>query len=431
MGLDGRAKQILSEISPIIKPVLDPAIAAAYAVNRKLPGCAHFYTDEAVRVGSIAHREHWNDVVLKGAYTEAGFRQAVTYYQAREKAGLESRYFFTWFNSFLSTLIREVFSHYRKKPERLLEVIDVLNKVVLLELELAASSMTASAKDTTKSTIAEYAREFEQGVLGVVENVASAANQMLGSAQTAVASAEQTSRQATVVEKVNATAADSSQAVVGAAEELSRSVNEIGSRVAQSSGLSQKANDEANLANETINGLAQSSAKIGDVVKLINDVASQTNLLALNATIEAARAGEAGKGFAVVANEVKNLASQTSRATGEISTQIGQVQAATKQAVAAIGGIVERIQEINHISGAIAAAVEEQTAATSEITRSIQDVLSGTQHVSTVIVDVTTAANDTGRVARDVSTAANALAGTAKTLRAVVDGFLKKLQSAT
>jgi len=218
---------------------------------------------------------------------------------------------------------------------------------------------------------------------------------------------------------------------VGAAEELSRSVNEIGSRVAQSSGLSQKANDEANLANETINGLAQSSAKIGDVVKLINDVASQTNLLALNATIEAARAGEAGKGFAVVANEVKNLASQTSRATGEISTQIGQVQAATKQAVAAIGGIVERIQEINHISGAIAAAVEEQTAATSEITRSIQDVLSGTQHVSTVIVDVTTAANDTGRVARDVSTAANALAGTAKTLRAVVDGFLKKLQSAT
>jgi len=431
MGLDEKAKNILQEIAPLITPLLDSAIANAYATNRKLPGCAHFYTDEAVRIGSLAHRKHWLEVILKGAYTEEGFQTSVEYYQNREKGGLESRYFFTWFNSFLSTILRGIYPHYRKKPEKFLEVMDVLNKAVLLEVELAGSSMTASAKDTTKSTVASYAHEFEQSVLGVVENVASAANQMMESAKTASISAEQTSRQANVVVEVNASASENSQSVVGAAEELSKSVNEISHQVTQSSTISQKANAEARLANETVQGLVDSSAKIGDVVKLINNIASQTNLLALNATIEAARAGEAGRGFAVVANEVKNLANQTSRATGDISVQISEVQAATQHAVAAIAGIADRIEEINHISGAIAAAVEEQAAATMEITRSIQEVSSGTQHVSTIITDVTTAADDTGRVANDVSGAASTLAEQSKNLRDVVDRFLKRLYSAT
>ena len=59
--------------------------------------------------------------------------------------------------------------------------------------------------------------------------------------------------------------------------------------------------------------------KVGRVAQEIDAIAKQTNLLALNATIEAARAGAAGKGFAVVAGEVKNLSTQTARATKEVS----------------------------------------------------------------------------------------------------------------
>ena len=83
-------------------------------------------------------------------------------------------------------------------------------------------------------------------------------------------------------------------------------------------------------------GLTDAAASIGDAIRLIDGIADQTNLLALNATIEAARAGDAGKGFAVVAGEVKALARQTAKVTGEIDTQIAAVRAATGGAVAAM-----------------------------------------------------------------------------------------------
>ena len=106
----------------------------------------------------------------------------------------------------------------------------------------------------------------------------------------------------------------------------------------------------AQTAVEVIQRLEASSTEIGKVVELIATIAKQTNLLALNATIEAARAGEAGKGFAVVAMEVKTLAEQTSKATGEISSQITAVQTATNEVVKAIETISGTIKRIDDIS---------------------------------------------------------------------------------
>jgi len=195
---------------------------------------------------------------------------------------------------------------------------------------------------------------------------------------------------------------------------LSSSINEISQQVSRSAAISAEAVTEAQRSEEQIQGLAQAADKIGEVVNLINDIAGQTNLLALNATIEAARAGEAGKGFAVVASEVKNLASQTAKATDEISGQVGSIQGATRDAVAAISGISKIINEINEISTAISSAVEEQGAAT--------------QEVATNITGVTSAASETGQSASQVLEAANELSKQSETLGVEADSFLAEMR---
>jgi methyl-accepting chemotaxis protein len=166
------------------------------------------------------------------------------------------------------------------------------------------------------------------------------------------------------------------------------------------------------------------------VVGLIQDIAEQTNLLALNATIEAARAGEAGKGFAVVASEVKSLATQTAKATEEISGQITTMQGATSDSAAAIRGIGEIIKEINEIATAISSAVEEQGSATEEISRNVQQASAGTKEVSANIDGVAQAAGETGKSAGEMLSASGELAQQAKALSGEVESFLQRVRAA-
>lgn len=185
------------------------------------------------------------------------------------------------------------------------------------------------------------------------------------------------------------------QSVAATVEELSNSISEIAQQVSKATDISGEAVSKSRDASENVTGLANASERVGEVVSLINDIAAQTHLLALNATIEAARAGEAGRGFAVVASEVKNLATQTARATEEISSQISSIQEATRTAVVSIDDIQKTIDGVNEISSAIAAAVEEQNAATGEISDRVREVAQGTSSVTEQVSQVVTMTNQT------------------------------------
>ena len=182
------------------------------------------------------------------------------------------------------------------------------------------------------------------------------------------ADAETASDQTVKLETLTGQVSERVSTVATSVSEMSSGIEEISMSMTKASGIAGQAVDRASNANKVIAELGQSSQEIDNVIKIITTIAEQTNLLALNATIEAARAGEAGKGFAVVANEVKELASQTSGATEEISTRIHQIQSKTSHAITSIAEISETISEINNIQGMVASAMVEQTA-TSEMVR--------------------------------------------------------------
>jgi methyl-accepting chemotaxis protein len=281
-----------------------------------------------------------------------------------------------------------------------------------------------------KNLLSKMADDFEKGVRHSLDTLTGAATEMRATSQSMSATAEETSHQATTVAAVAEQASANVQTVAAATEELSSSVSEIGRQVAESTKIAGRAVEQANRTNVTVQGLSAAAQKIGDVVKLISDIASQTNLLALNATIEAARAGEAGRGFAVVASEVKSLASQTAKATEDISAQVVAMQDATADAVQAIESIGGTIGSINEIATVIASAVEEQGSATREIARNVQEAAQGTGEVSSNIVGVNAAAGETGTAANQVLASAEQLSGQAATLRADVDRFLANIRAA-
>jgi methyl-accepting chemotaxis protein len=215
-----------------------------------------------------------------------------------------------------------------------------------------------------------------------------------------------------------------------AAEELSSSVSEIGRQVVQSVEISQTAVSEANSTAGIVQELSHAAGKINDIIAFISNIAAQTNLLALNATIEAARAGEAGRGFAVVAAEVKELATQTAKATADISDQIGAIQSSTNRAVTAIGSIAGTIQSMSDYSSAIAIAVEEQGSATNEIVRNVTQASAGTAEVTANIGTVATTTQHVGDAAGRVKELAGDLSTQSQALATEMTRFLATIRAA-
>jgi methyl-accepting chemotaxis protein len=331
-----------------------------------------------------------------------------------------------------STTLRDVFDAPERLPlsEKLSVKGETIN-ITMAAIRDAKGVYVGPMLALSLTTGAEaVARRFEENIKGAIDRVTSMSHRLRGAVESMNNEAVLSMRRSEDVSRLAHDASTNVQSIAAATEELSVSVQGIGGHVDQSTSIAEEAVRMVEATNGTMKSLADAGRKIGEIVTLIGDVANQTNLLALNATIEAARAGDAGKGFAVVASEVKNLATQTAQATGDIASHIGHMQRVTAESVTAIDQIGAIIGRIHESSRAIAQVIADQGAATRNIAENSAAASDGARDVTDTIGEVRQSAEQAGKMAADLLASAHAMDDEARALSRQVADFLRTVRAA-
>ena len=263
----------------------------------------------------------------------------------------------------------------------------MLAQVALLEAIDAAEQRGRESSDFERR-VAELVRasiDQSKALTERTRSTAASARGMLGKTSEVAAAAEQS---AVAMREAAQTAAG-----------LIRAIEDARSEVEVAADVAIRAGDQASQAVKVSQALSAHVEAIESILSLIRDIAGQTNLLALNATIEAARAGDAGRGFAVVAQEVKSLASQTARATDDITAKITAIQQATRQTVEANGSIQGTVEEVQSSADRIREAMELQAQTVTMITAAVDETALAADSMSSTIAAIRT---DTENVAKDI-----------------------------
>ena len=250
----------------------------------------------------------------------------------------------------------------------------------------------------------------------IAQMMSDGTEQMSQRSNSVAAATEEMSSNMTSVAAASEQASTNMNTVAKAANDMTGRIGEIAKNSDKAQAITRQAVTSGRKTSEQVNELGRAAADISKVTEVITEISEQTNLLALNATIEAARAGEAGKGFAVVANEIKELASQTAKATAEIRGKIEGIQSSTEKTVVEIDAIMKVINDVNAIVNQIAADTVEQSGSTQEIAKNVEEASRGIQEVNHNVNQSSTVSTDIAQDINKVSAEATEMADNSATI---------------
>lgn len=432
-GIDSESRAAMAAFLPTLERELPAILDEFYANMRKWPKLAAMFSgaDSMSRAGR-AQGEHWTKL-FSGRFDQGYIDSVRKIGLMHSRIGLNPQWYIGGYSFILHRLFRLVAHQQRRQlngMNKAWKLMSALNQAAMIDMDLAISCYIEENKTTYDRKLAALAADFESKVGGMVEQLATASNELETTARSMTESSGAANQRAMTVAGAAEQASAGVQTVAASAEQLSASIQLVSQQVGQSSEMTQRAVSNAERTDAIMRALANDAEQIGSVVGLIGQIASKTNMLALNASIEAARAGEAGRAFEVVAAEVKNLSAQTARATEDIESQIHAVQNATREAVQAIQTITGTMRELSESAKIIGGAVSEQTSATHDISRNVQQTAQAAQEVASNIVSVSQASEATGVAANQVFTSAGSLSMQAEALTVQVNDFLRHVRAA-
>ena len=217
------------------------------------------------------------------------------------------------------------------------------------------------------------------------------------------------------------------QHIEAAAEELNASLHIIGKSVHEISGSVRSASSAVSKSSDHMNEMDAATKTIVGFTSDISSIADQTNLLALNASIEAARAGESGRGFSVVAEEIKKLATLTSKTTTDITDHLSNISNAANSSKEALSHVRDTIERIEGQSSSMLASIQEQETATADITQSMGSANESISDMDNIVQVISKYNNNTSDHSTSVYESTNALQEESDKLKISINEFIKSI----
>jgi methyl-accepting chemotaxis protein len=434
LGINDRIKRDIREAKPLIEKVLPDVLDGFYSHVIGFPEVAQMFSGrDMMNRAKGLQNEHWK-LITSAQFDEDYVASVKKIGEVHNRIGLEPRWYIGGYNFIACGIIEAISTHlkdssFRNVSDKRGAWLTAINRLVMLDMDIAISVYLDAGKRERKTLIEKLAQDFESSVSGVISEVAGSATEIQHSAESFNKIATDAKEKALIVAAAATETSQTSASVASASEELSAAIREISAQVQKSSDITREATEMVGHVSSSMVSLLDQTKDINQVTEFISTVAGQINLLALNATIESARAGEAGKGFAVVASEVKNLAGQTTKASENIGNLVKRIQDSSHATEMQVSEIVNIINSVNESIGSIAAAIEEQSAATNEIARNVNGTSEASNEVSRNIVIVERGAEQTSVSASEVLQSSSRLTSQTTLLRQKVDAFLNTVKA--